>query len=133
MTGAARLLWGGLALSVLCHPLETPAAPMSWSASIFPLRPSKLKPINGVEKRQRDLSRAIFIIGDDPASRGWLSRHRGRLRSLDAVGMVVSVNDAASFKALRSLAPELVMAPIRDAQLAEQFDVRGYPTLLIGE
>jgi integrating conjugative element protein (TIGR03765 family) len=77
------------------------------------------------------LAAPMFIIGDDPLSRQWLTANRQRLQRLGASGLVVNAASAQAFRALRTLAPELPLAPGSIEELARQAHLTVYP-LFVG-
>ncbi|RSH69221.1 integrating conjugative element protein [Stutzerimonas stutzeri] len=72
----------------------------------------------------------LFLVGDDERSRAWLRQRALRLRELDAVGLVVNVVSAEALATLRTLAPELSLAPVAGDDLAERLGLRHYPVLI---
>ncbi len=73
---------------------------------------------------------ALFLIGDDPDSRRWLSQHAARLKSLHAVGLVVNVSDMAGLQSLRASAPDLLLSPAAGTELAQRLQLQHYPVLI---
>ncbi len=72
----------------------------------------------------------LFLIGDDPLSRAWLSAHRTQLARAGATGLVVNVESLAAFRLLQQLAPELPMAPASFDDLARQIGLSVYPVYM---
>lgn len=72
----------------------------------------------------------VFLIGDDELSRQWLEQRGDILREMNAVGLVVQVQDAASLQALRDEAPGLELRPVSGDGLAERLDLQHYPVLI---
>ncbi|MDC9597970.1 integrating conjugative element protein [Xenorhabdus anantnagensis] len=73
---------------------------------------------------------ALFLIGDDPDSRQWLSQHAARLAQLHAVGLVVNVREMAGLQTLRALAPGLHLSPASGTELARRLQLQHYPVLI---
>jgi integrating conjugative element protein (TIGR03765 family) len=73
---------------------------------------------------------ALFIVGDDDASRVWLQANAGGLKARHAVGLVVSVSDLAALRQLRELAPGVPMAPASGSELARRLQLSHYPVLI---
>ncbi|MDK9422004.1 integrating conjugative element protein [Pectobacterium carotovorum] len=73
---------------------------------------------------------ALFLVGDDPASRSWLQMNAAKLSQMQAVGLIVNVMDMAAVQALRSLAPGVQMAPASGSELARRLRLQHYPTLI---
>lgn len=70
--------------------------------------PAKSEAIAGKVSRHTvegfTLSHAIFIIGDDPLSRQWLSEHAAELKGMKALGFVTNIENSDHFNALQNLA-----------------------------
>ncbi|REF26437.1 integrating conjugative element protein (TIGR03765 family) [Xenorhabdus cabanillasii] len=73
---------------------------------------------------------ALFLIGDDPDSRQWLSQYAATLMKLNAVGLVVNVREMAGLQALRALAPGLLLSPASGTELARRLQLQHYPVLI---
>ncbi|CDM88649.1 integrating conjugative element protein [Xenorhabdus bovienii] len=73
---------------------------------------------------------ALFIVGDDPDSRRWLSQNAALLAQHHAVGLVVNVNDMAGLQSLRALAPDLLLSPTSGTELARRLQLQHYPVLI---
>lgn len=72
----------------------------------------------------------LFLIGDDPTSRQWLVQRGDALRELNAVGLVVNVENAPALEQLRDLATGLQIAPTSGDQLGELLGLSHYPVLI---
>ncbi len=59
---------------------------------------------------------ALYLVGDDPLSRAWLTQHAAQLNAMNAAGMVVNVKSETGLQALQALAQEdcspQLLAPI---------------------
>ncbi|MBD2785319.1 integrating conjugative element protein [Xenorhabdus sp. DI] len=73
---------------------------------------------------------ALFLIGDDPDSRQWLSQHAARLKALHAVGLAVNVSEMAGLQSLRASAPDLLLSPASGTELARRLQLQHYPVLI---
>lgn len=73
---------------------------------------------------------ALFLVGDDELSLTWLSQNADKLQALNAVGMVVNVDDADSFYKLKHLYKEGVISPISGSDLAIRLQLTHYPVLI---
>ncbi|WP_340618159.1 integrating conjugative element protein [Xenorhabdus entomophaga] len=73
---------------------------------------------------------ALFLIGDDPDSRQWLSQHAARLKQLHAVGLIVNVSEMAALQSLRALVPDLLLSPASGTELARRLRLQHYPVLI---
>ncbi|WP_237385433.1 integrating conjugative element protein [Xenorhabdus sp. Sc-CR9] len=100
-------------------------------AAMLPVKTPALTP-GKVDSRPLQLPGigALFLIGDDPASRQWLSQNAGTLTKLHAVGLVVNVRDRAGLQALRALVPDLRLSPAAGTELARRLQLQHYPVLI---
>jgi integrating conjugative element protein (TIGR03765 family) len=100
-------------------------------ADMLPVKSERLNP-GKVESRALNAPglQPLFLVGDDPLSRDWLSTRGEILRELNAVGLVVNVETVESLQALRQLAPGLEIAPTSGDQLAEMIGLKHYPVLI---
>lgn len=73
---------------------------------------------------------ALFIVGDDDASRLWLQANAEQLKSRHAAGLVVNVSNLPALQALRELAPGVPMAPASGSELARRLQLSNYPVLI---
>ncbi|MBD1225986.1 integrating conjugative element protein [Xenorhabdus griffiniae] len=73
---------------------------------------------------------ALFLVGDDELSLTWLSQNADKLQALNAVGMVVNVDNADSFYKLKHLYKEGVISPISGSDLAIRLQLTHYPVLI---
>ncbi|MEQ2024879.1 integrating conjugative element protein [Xenorhabdus szentirmaii] len=73
---------------------------------------------------------ALFLIGDDPDSRQWLSQNAATLTKRHAVGLVVNVSEMAGLQSLRALVPGLLLSPASGTELARRLQLQHYPVLI---
>nr|EGS9996291.1 integrating conjugative element protein [Serratia marcescens] len=73
---------------------------------------------------------ALFIVGDDDASRLWLQANAEQLKSRHAAGLVVNVSNLPALQALRELAPGVPVAPASGSELARRLQLSNYPVLI---
>lgn len=73
---------------------------------------------------------ALFIVGDDDASRLWLQANAEQLKSRHAAGLIVNVSNLPALQALRELAPGVPMAPASGSELARRLQLAHYPVLI---
>lgn len=78
----------------------------------------------------KSLERPVFIIGADKLSAGWLQRHRQRLQTLHAIGLVVNVNHRVQLAQLQAIGIGLDMHALPGSSLAKQFALVHYPVLI---
>lgn len=116
---------------------EAPASPsgqpgvVDAQASMLPVSTPELTP-GEVADRPLQLSGigALFIVGDDDASRSWLQANAEGLRSLHAAGLVVNVHNLPALQSLQELAPGVPMAPASGRELARRLQLSNYPVLI---
>lgn len=89
------------------------------------LTPGKVIP-KTVDKA--NLSRPIFIVGDDPLSYRWLKARHKKLKALNAMGIVVNVHGVAGLNRLRQY--QLPVYPVRGNDFAKAFGLKHYPVLI---
>jgi|SRR5215469_139450 len=107
-----------------------PTRPYS-EADFLPVRSMRLTP-GHVRPRVIAASglQPICLIGDDPVSRSWLRAHLATLQQLHAVGLIVQVRSYAALKALRALAPGLLLIPESGDDIARRIHLYHYPVLI---
>ena len=108
-----------------------PTSPAEAEAAALPVATPELTP-GDVADRPLQLPGigALFIVGDDDASRIWLQAHAEQLKSLHAAGLVVNVSNLPALQALRELAPGVPMAPASGSELARRLQLSNYPVLI---
>ncbi|CDL84214.1 integrating conjugative element protein [Xenorhabdus szentirmaii] len=118
------------------HDASLPSAPpfspdVAAEAAMLPVSTPELSP-GKVASRPLQLSGigALFLIGDDPDSRRWLSQNAAQLKKLHAVGLVVNVRETAGLQSLRALAPDLLLSPASGTELARRLQLQHYPVLI---
>lgn len=73
---------------------------------------------------------ALFIVGDDEASRGWLQANAEGLKSRHSAGLVVNVSNLLALQSLQALVPDVPMAPASGSELARRLQLSNYPVLI---
>lgn len=73
---------------------------------------------------------ALFLIGDDPASRSWLQMNAAQIKKKNAVGLIVNVSSMSAVQSLRELASGIQMAPASGSELARRLHITHYPVLI---
>ena len=100
-------------------------------AAMLPVRTPGLTPgIVATRRIQVPGLTPFFLLGDDPHSRAWLSQQLKKLEQLNAVGLVVNVEEMSALQALRILAPGLELVPVSAEDLALRLDLHHYPVLI---
>ncbi|MDX8000827.1 integrating conjugative element protein [Xenorhabdus sp. Reich] len=104
---------------------------MAGEAAMLPVKTPELTP-GKVASRPLQLPGigALFLIGDDPDSRQWLSQNAATLTKLHAVGLVVNVREMAGLQSLRASAPDLLLSPASGTELARRLQLQHYPVLI---
>ncbi|CBJ80664.1 conserved hypothetical protein [Xenorhabdus bovienii SS-2004] len=104
---------------------------MAGEAAMLPVKTPELTP-GKVASRPLQLPGigALFLIGDDPDSRQWLSQNAATLTKLHAVGLVVNVSEIAGLQSLRASAPGLLLSPAAGTELARRLQLQHYPVLI---
>lgn len=125
----------------LNHPLEnapskvTSLPPMPLyaysEADMLPVRSERLSP-GKIENRVTNTPglASFFLIGDDDLSRRWLASRRDVLKNLNAVGLVVNVQQLDALTELRDIGSGLDIVPASADELAERLGLQHYPLLI---
>lgn len=100
-------------------------------ADMLPVRTPSMSPgrVTG-RALQAPMLQPMFLVGDDPLSRQWLAVRADALRAMNAVGLVVNVEDDAHLNELRQLAHGLQLSPASGEDLASRLKIDHYPVLL---
>lgn len=102
---------------------------------LFPVRTPELSPGPVAPRRfgdgEKPAAFPFFLVGDDPLSREWLSRHAARLREIRAVGFLVNGESPDRWQEMQR-AFGLVLAPVGGSQIAARFSLVHYPVLVSG-
>ena len=103
------------------------ADPKTW----LPIQSPGLKP-GTVQARSHDrpFARPFFLIGSDTRSRLWLRDHRGRLKEIGAVGMLVQAETLDDLRTIAELADGLPILPASAGDIAKALGVAHYPVLI---
>ena len=110
-------------------PVQSASLPMAFPVTTPSMRPGPL-PMPMRLRTAGGLPSPLFIVGDDPGSRQWLSAHREALHRLGATGLMVNVATLDAFRSLRALAPDVAMAPGSIETLARQSGFTVYPLFI---
>lgn len=76
------------------------------------------------------LTQPMFLIGSDPGSLQWLVDHHERLRTLNAVGMLVQADTVRDLEAVAELADGLPILPAPAGDIARALGIRHVPVLI---
>ena len=103
------------------------ADPKTW----LPIQSPGLKP-GPVQARSHDrpFTRPFFLIGSDTRSRQWLRDHRGRLKEIGAVGMLVQAETLDDLRTIAELADGLSILPASASDIAKALGITHYPVLI---
>lgn len=98
---------------------------------VLPVRSARLSP-GAVQPRTLSMPgmTPLFLVGQDAASREWLSRHAQALQDLGANGLAVEVDDAQALRRLQMTAPKLNIWPVSGDDIAEWLELEHYPVLI---
>ncbi|MNN85404.1 hypothetical protein D3C81_2026880 [compost metagenome] len=72
----------------------------------------------------------LFLVGQDPASVEWLSRHAQALQDLGANGLAVEVDNVQALRRIQTAAPGLNIWPVSGDDIAERLELDHYPVLI---
>ena len=125
-------------IQYLVHVLDSSESDTETSLVSFPVRadgmsPGRIEGIKHVLDMPAWLTRPIFIVGSDPVSSQWLADNHARLLNYSAAGIVISVNDVLTFKAMRRTS-SLPLVPHPAPYLIQLLQANGihrYPLLLL--
>lgn len=100
-------------------------------ADMLPVKSERLSP-GKIENRVTNTPRlaSFFLIGDDDLSRRWLAARKDVLKKLNAVGLVVNVQQHDALIELRSIGSGLDLVPASADELAERLGLQHYPLLI---
>jgi integrating conjugative element protein (TIGR03765 family) len=113
--------------------------PRSLSAEPAPADISDMLPVTTPEMSagkvvSRELHLAgmtpVFLVGDDPLSREWLTLRHDELKRLHATGLVVNVGDKAALTELQQLIPGVTLLPAAASEIARRLQLSHYPVLI---
>ena len=112
------------------HPEGTERAPADYAA-MLPVASVRLSP-GRVARRRLDVPGIppLFLVGDDALSLAWLQQSAEALRTMQAVGLAVKVQDIAGLARLRAAAPGLSIMPVSGDDLALRLRIEHYPVLI---
>ena len=100
-------------------------------AAMLPVRSKLLTPGEPAQHAIEADTQPFFLVGDDKLSCVWLQHWHGRLREIDAVGLVVNVETLAALDRLRQCAPGLILSPVSGDDLARRWGLRHTPVLIM--
>ncbi|ENG5922086.1 integrating conjugative element protein [Serratia marcescens] len=108
-----------------------PASSADLEAAVLPVATPELTPGDVADRPLQLLGiGALFIVGDDEASRGWLQANAEGLKSRHAAGLVVNVSNLLALQSLQALVPDVPMAPASGSELARRLQLSNYPVLI---
>ena len=125
-------------IQYLVHVLDSSESDTETPLVSFPVRsdgmsPGRIEDTKHTVDMPEWLTRPIFIVGSDPLSLQWLTENHAVLLRYGATGIVVSVNDVSTFKAMRRTS-SLPMVPHPAPHLSRLLQANGihrYPLLLL--
>ncbi|MGL5469525.1 MAG: PFL_4695 family integrating conjugative element protein [Shewanella sp.] len=98
-------------------PVETPQ-----------LSPGKINFTSTPPTTSATLPQPLFIVGDDPLSHKWLTHHEQRLKSLNAIGIIVNVKTEQGLNRFKQY--DLTIYPVQGHDFAKLFLLNHYPALI---
>lgn len=109
-----------------------PAPPVSLMNDLLPIRTPELSPGDVAARplQRPALTRPLFLIGSDARSLAWLTRHRARLLSLQAVGMLVQAENRDDLARVARAASGVPIMPAPATTVAHAFGLTHYPVLI---
>lgn len=113
-------------------PTQAGVLPMTFPITTESMRPGRLQARTQL-RTAGWLAAPMFFVGDDPESRQWLAANREKLGRLGASGLVVNVASLDAFRSLRSVAPDVPMAPGSVEELARQAGLTVYPLFVAAD
>lgn len=97
---------------------------------LFPTVCTRLHP-GTVTKRSLSLDiGAMFLIGDDSLSMHWMNKHLAKLKKLNALGLVISVESEYNMAILRRQADGLTLIVVHCDNLVDILHLDAYPVLI---
>ena len=85
------------------------------------------------QRRPTGVSQPFFLVGCDAYSLAWIEKNRGRLRQLQAFGLVVEAPDAQAYRRLAALAEGLLIRPVAGDAIAKYLRIEKYPALVTAD
>lgn len=115
----------------ITKPVSRPLPPVMAPSMVLPVETPEMTP-GEVDDRALHLPGigALYLVGDDPLSREWLTQHAARLKAMNAAGMVVNVKSDAGLQALQALAQGGLLSPASGTDLAHRLRLSHYPVLI---
>lgn len=114
-------------------PTPSPGLADAFVDALFPIHSPSLSP-GDVDAKAVALNvpRPFFLVGNDGRSQNWVSAYCGRLKAINAAGIMVEVENLCQFKAMADTCPGLALTPMRTDALAKQLALSHYPALVSG-
>ncbi|HAU6733021.1 TPA: integrating conjugative element protein [Salmonella enterica subsp. enterica serovar Elisabethville] len=111
--------------------LNSPEMSLTPAPSMLPVTTPEMR-AGKVEPRVLTLTgmTPVFLVGDDPLSREWLTLRRDELKRLHATGLVVNVSDKAALTELQQRVPGVTLLPASASDIARRLQLSHYPVLI---
>ena len=112
--------------------VATPQQSSIGESDMLPVESESLTP-GRIEARPLELPAGItpfFLVGDDELSIAWLEQRGDILRSINAVGLIVNVQNESGLARIRNAAPDLELRPVSGNDLAGRVGLSHYPVLV---
>ncbi|EJE3852486.1 integrating conjugative element protein [Salmonella enterica] len=114
--------------------LKAEPAPAPAPADISDMLPVTTPEMSAGKVVSRELHLAgmtpVFLVGDDPLSREWLTLRHDELKRLHATGLVVNVSDKAALTELQQRVPGVTLLPASASEIARRLQLSHYPVLI---
>lgn len=97
----------------------------------FPVTTSLIK-VGKVKNRKIEnrMPRAVCVVGDDKRSKRWIKKNRSKLKSINALCIVVNVKSKTRLQSIKALAPNVEFQALNGDIFAKQLRIKHYPFLL---
>lgn len=92
------------------------------------LTPGKIYFTSANQVTDATLPQPLFIVGDDALSHKWLTHHEKKLKSLNAIGIIVNVKTEQGLNRFKQYV--LRMYPVQGHDFANTFSIKHYPVLI---
>ncbi|GIU42887.1 hypothetical protein TUM4438_10490 [Shewanella sairae] len=92
------------------------------------LTPGKIEFTNVNQSTSAQLPRPLFIVGDDALSHRWLTHYEDKLKSINAIGIIVNVTTEQGLNRFKQYS--LQIYPVQGHDFAKTFSLKHYPVLI---
>jgi len=98
----------------------------------FPVKTREMTPgiVKATKLNLTMLPQPIFVIGSDDMSINWFKRYQKRLKAINALGILVQVNNKTDYEQVQQIANGLTILPMSGDVIAHQLKIYHYPLLI---